>query len=108
MIEHSNFDIYTPDTLPLDQDVYLRDEAFAKDYEASFLALWDGKDWEPSGYVSFVAVKHVSPVSLELSWFPNIFDRFHEVTVVLPRDEIVYCVGSWQFDEKPSIFVKSD
>jgi hypothetical protein len=108
MFEHPDFDKYTPETIPINRDVYLRDEVYAKEYETSLIDLFSGGKGEPVGYVSFVAVTHVSPVSVELSWFPNLFDRYHEVSVVLPRDQIVECVGAWRWDERPSIFVKSD
>jgi hypothetical protein len=30
------------------------------------------------------------------------------MSIILPRKQIVVCVGSWNYDEKPSIFVKSE
>jgi len=108
MFKHPNFDIYTPETLPLDQDLYLRDEVFAEAYEQSLLDFWNGQPWEPVGYASYAVVNSVGPASVEISWFPNIYDRVHKVSVVLPREKIVFCVGSWRAEEKPSIFVKSD
>jgi hypothetical protein len=49
----------------------------------------------------------VTERSIELSWFADVFERFHEVAIDLPRDQIVFCVGSWRWDEKPTIFVRS-
>jgi hypothetical protein len=43
---------------------------------------------------------------LELSWYPNISDRFHEVWVRLPRDVFITCVHTPHWDDKPHIFVK--
>jgi hypothetical protein len=108
MFNHPYFDRYTPDTIPLDTDVYLRDETFLGEYEDSLLAHWAGKEWKPVGYVSWVSARRITSHSIQLSWFPDISDRFHELSIVLPRDQIVACVGSYQWDEKPSIFVKSE
>jgi hypothetical protein len=47
--------------------------------------------------------RHLSPSS----WFTRTAKRFHEVSIALPRDQIVACVGCWQWDEKPTIFIKS-
>ncbi len=38
----------------------------------------------------------------------NVYDRWHESAIALPRDQIVLCVGAWNYDEKPTIFVKSE
>jgi hypothetical protein len=39
---------------------------------------------------------------------PNIFDRFHETSVFLPKTEFVDCIGSWRYDEDPHIFVRTE
>ncbi len=57
------------------------------------------------GYVSPVAVRRINKNSLDLSWYPNTFTRFHEVSITLPKDIIKICVGCWQYDIKPYIFV---
>ncbi len=43
---------------------------------------------------------------MEISWYPNIHDRFHEVTVTLNKAEFITCVASRKWDEKPHIFAK--
>lgn len=43
---------------------------------------------------------------MHLSWYPNIYDRFHEVRVRLPRSAFLEGVDCWQLDEKPSLFVR--
>ncbi len=108
MFENKIFDLYDFDKTPLDTDLHLRDEIFIKEYEASLLEVENGGDWKSVGLVSYVAARRVNQSSIELSWFPNIFDRFHELSVVLPRNQFVACVGCWTQDETPSIFVKSE
>ena len=60
------------------------------------------------GYVSHVAVRRINEETLELSWYPNIRSRFHEVSIILPRDKVKVCVACDQYDVKPYIFVDND
>lgn len=108
MFEHSDFDVYTVDDIPLGTDLFLRDEAFMQDWEIANLRCFDGGEYEQVGYVSFVAAEAIHEGGVELSWYPNIFDRYHRLTVFLPRNRIRACVGSNRWDEKPSIFVESE
>ena len=106
MFEHPYFDLYRFDTIPLDRDCFLMDEAYIEEYEKSLLSVFSGCDYEPIGYISYAAVRRINDTSLEVSWYP-VLDRFHEVVITLPQTEFVTCVGSWRWDEKPHIFVKS-
>jgi hypothetical protein len=58
------------------------------------------------GAVSGIAANGVRSDLLDLTWYPNHFTRFHRVDITLPRSQFVRCVGSWQWDEKPHVFVK--
>jgi hypothetical protein len=107
MFDHPLFRTYTFEDVPLDRDVYLMDERWLGQYEASLVAMFNGGKYENIGYISYAAIRHVNELSLELSWYPIVHDRFHEVTVRLPRDQFITCVDCWQYDEKPHIFVKS-
>jgi len=71
------------------------------------LGFFNGEEDQNVGYVSYVAAKKVNEYSIELSWYTNIYDRFHVISITLPRDQFVACVGCWRCDEKPRIFVKS-
>ncbi|BFU93425.1 MAG: hypothetical protein NTNFB02_01470 [Nitrospira sp.] len=106
MFVHEHFDKYSFENIPLDRDCYMMDEQYIDEYEKSLLKVFDRGEYEPVGYVAPVAVRQIRDGFLELSWYPNSFDRFHEVIVNLPRSEFVCCVGSWRWDEKPRIFVK--
>ena len=108
MFENPIFGIYSAEEIPLDTDLYLRDAVDIDEYEASLLKVENGGEWAPVGYVSYVAARRVNSFSVELSWFPNISDRFHELTIILPRDQIVVCVGCHTQDETPALFVKSE
>ncbi len=107
LFDHEMFDKYNFEDIPLDRDLFLMDEMFLKEYENSMLRFFRGSDDEKVGYISYVAARKVNNNSIELSWFPNPFDRYHEVSMKLPRDQFIACVGCWQCDEKPHIFVKS-
>jgi hypothetical protein len=110
MFEHEAFDKYAYEEIPLNRDVYLMDEKWMTEYEASLVDVFNenGANYKSVGYISYACARRILPGGIEFSWYPNIHDRFHEVSAWLPRDAIVACVGSWQWDEKPRIFVKSD
>ena len=61
------------------------DEKWLTQYEASLIAMFNGADYSPAGYISYAAIRRIDTYALEVSWYPNIYDRFHEVTVTLPR-----------------------
>jgi hypothetical protein len=107
MFDHPLFRVYPFERVPLDRDVFLMDERWLTQYEASLVSMFNGDDYTNVGYISYAAIRRIDEFALELSWYPNIHDRFHEVTVTLPRDQFIVCVDCWQYDEKPHVFVKS-
>ena len=107
MFEHPLFRTYTFEEVPLDQDAFLMDEQWLEQYEASLVSMFNGAAYENVGYISCAAARHVDEFSLEILWYPNRHDRFHEVRVRLPRDQFITCVDCWRYDEKPHIFVKN-
>lgn len=108
MFDHPLFQIHSFNDVPLNQDVFLMDEKWLPQYEESMISMFNGGDYTPVGYISYATLRRIDDFALELSWYPNIHDRFHEVTVTLPRDQFVICVDCWQYDEKPHVFVKCD
>ena len=107
MFDDERFDKYQYEDIPLNRDCYLVDEKYAAEYEYMYLRAFNGQSYDTVGYVSYISVIAIHENSLEISWFPNIYDRFHEVTISLPRNNIKRCVGCWQWDWKPTIFVES-
>lgn len=108
MFSHEYFDKYAFEDIPLNRDIYLMDEKWITEYEASLLNIFEGNgaDYKPVGYVSYACVRSILAGGVELSWYPNVYDRFHEVAAWLPKDAFVICVGSWRCDEKPHVFVR--
>jgi hypothetical protein len=86
----------------------VQDEIYIEDYKQSIADRDNGGEWKPVGYVCFVAVKRVTLDIIELSFFPITSDRRHELPIVLPRDQIITCVRAWNWDERPTLFVKSE
>lgn len=107
MFDHPKFDTYSFEEIPLNQDLYLVDELYMSEWEKCMLNLFDGGDYDPPGYVSYVGARSIGNNHAELTWYTNINTRFHSVTVSLPKDQFVLCVGCWRYDENPRIFVKS-
>ncbi|MDZ4180828.1 MAG: hypothetical protein U1E29_16625 [Coriobacteriia bacterium] len=108
MFEDARFDKYEPEYLPINEDMYLVAMKYAAEFESMHLAMFEGGSFQPVGYVSYIAVRAVQEHTLELSWYPNIHDRFHELTILLPRDKIFESVGCWKWDWDPTIFVDND
>jgi hypothetical protein len=107
LFDTPDFENYTPEALK-NYELLLQDEIFIEDYRRSIIEQNNGKKWKPFGYVCFVAVRRVTVKTIELSFFPITSDRHHELPIVLPRDQIVSCVRAWQWDERPTLFVKSE
>src|ERR1700731_838033 len=98
MFEHEAFDKYAYEDIPLNCDVYLMDERWMAEYEASLVEVFNGNcaNYEPVGYISYASVRRVMAGGIEFSWYPNVFDLFHEVSAWLPRGAFVARIGSWQ------------
>jgi hypothetical protein len=108
VFDHPDFRVFDFESIPLNQDLYLVDEAEAPAYERSMVDLFEGRSDPPVESVGYIGARSVSVDSVALSWFPNIFSRFHEVSISLPRDQFVACVGCDRYDETPHVFVKSE
>lgn len=110
MFEHEDIDKYSFEEIPLNQDCVLMSEKYMEEFSNALVGMLDGKDVNPYevGYVSFVGGRQINKNSLDLSWYPNIHTRFHEVSISLPKDKIRTCVGCWRYDVKPYIFVEHE
>jgi len=106
--EHQKFEHYCFDDIPLNQDLYIMDEAHIQEYEKSFLNFFNGADFKIIGSVGFVSARKINENSIELSLYANSGDRFHEVSILLHRKNFICCIGCYQCDEKPHIFVKGE
>lgn len=108
MFDHPDITLLDIEDVPLDRDIYLMGEQWMRAYSESLLRGIAGGDWDIVGYISYACARHASSDSIDLSWYPNIFDRFHEVRVTLPRKNFILCTELWQYDEKPRIFVSDE
>lgn len=104
---HHDFRTCAFEDVPLNQQIYFVDECWMSDWEAAQVEMFDGKECRNIGYVSRATVRHIGADAIEISWYPNIFDRFHEVAILLPRSAFVLYVECPEYDEKPRIFVRS-
>lgn len=107
LFEHEYFDTYEFEEVPLNRDIYLVDDKHLKEYIHSMLKFFNGNDYKHVGSVSYIAARAINKNSIELSWYANVHDRFHEILISLPKSQFITCVGSRYCDEKPRIFVKS-
>lgn len=107
MFDDSDIDKYSFEEIPLDRDCFLMSDIYMEEYEEALGKMLRGEECNPYevGYVSPVAIRKINNNSLDLSWYANTHTRFHEVSITLPRDKVKICVGCWQYDQKPYIFV---
>lgn len=116
MFSSGLFDAYDPADLPIDQDIALMDEKYLIAWEQAWrlndaLDEEDGSPGpEPSpfevGYVMSASVIRQLTHGLEISWYADTHQRFHELKIVLPLTEMVQCVEVHKYDGKPTVFVK--
>ena len=78
-----------------------------EEFSAALIKMLKGQEVNPYevGYVSHVAGRKINTNSIELSWYPNVYTRFHEVSISIPKDKVIACIGCSQYDIKPYIFV---
>ena len=110
MFAHEHIDKYSFDDIPLDRDCMLMSETYMKEFSAALIRMLEGKEVNPYevGYVGYVAGRKINANSIDMSWYPNVHTRFHEVSITIPKEKIKACVGCWRYDIKPYIFVDHD
>ncbi len=109
MFDHEWIEEYGFEDIPLNRDVYLMEERWLHSYEKAMVAFLRGKlDDFNVGEVAFAAARGLAGEAMQMSWYPNIADRFHEVRVHLPRSAFVAAVGCSRIDEKPRVFVRNE
>jgi hypothetical protein len=106
LFDHPHIEKYQFEDIPIGRDLYLMDEKWMAEYDHALAKLIAGAEYDVVGYISYAAARNISEHAVELSWYPNIHTRFHELRISLPRDQLICCVGCWRYDEKPRIFVK--
>lgn len=106
-----SFQTFTLEKLPLQRDTWIMDEIYLNEWESAWLKTIAGDDHISPyqvGYVTPIHISKITPAGAEISWYPNIHDRFHEVKTFLPRKEFITAVIAHQFEKRATIFVKSD
>jgi hypothetical protein len=95
--------------IPLNSDLIVMDEKWIADYEREWVQVFNSSSADPYTvrYITPVSARSVGDGWVELSWYVNINDRFHEVPLFLPEDCVVACVDVPAYDEKPHVFVRS-
>lgn len=107
LFEHEHIDKYSFDDIPLNQDCMLMSGIYIEEFSAALINMLEGKGVSPYevGYVSYVAGVMINANSIDMSWYPNVHTRFHEVSISVPKENIKASVGCWRYDIKPYIFV---
>ena len=83
------------------------DIKYAQEYEQSWLRMFKGGPNENVGYVTSAYITSVVDTHVNAVWFPNQSDRYHQVTVHIPRNKILFAVDCWQYGEDPHLFIDS-
>ena len=107
MFDREDIEKYEFEAVPLNRDIYLMQEKFLHECEKNMVQFLERKaEFASVGVIAYATANAINGGSIEISWYPNVSDRFHEVRIFLPRAEFITCVGSWTIDEKPHIFVR--
>lgn len=110
MFEHDQIDKYSFDNIPLNQDCLLMSEIYMEEFSVALIQMFEKQGVNPYevGYSGYVAVRKINSKSIDMSWYPNIHTRFHEVSISIPKEKIKASVGCWRYDIKPYIFVEHE
>lgn len=106
MFDHKLFKVYHFDQIPLNRDVYLMDEKWIAEWESGMVKMFNRGGYPIVGYISHAAVRAIGESALELSWYPNVHTRFHEMKIIMPLEQLIKCVGCYEYDHDPVLFVK--
>jgi hypothetical protein len=107
MFENRNFVTVEWEEIPLETDCFLVADSDLSKVEAAWLQCFTEGEFDPDYLVTFVAPRSIDESGMEISWYPNISTRFHELAIELPRAEFVTCIHSHTYDMKPHIVVRS-
>ena len=108
VFEHPDFDRHEWREIPLDQDCWLIDDALSDDFCSAMRDMTEGGEFRAMPYQSYASIRKVTDDCATMSWYANFETRFHEVPVLLPRDQFRYCVSSWNWDIPPCVFVSGE
>ncbi len=106
LFDHPGIRKYAFAEVPLNEDIFLMDEKWIQEYDQALLTMFRGGLYPDVGYVSYAAATQIDADSMQISWYPNIFDRFHEIKVTLPKDQFIACVDCYNHDGNPRLFVQ--
>src|SRR4051794_40148318 len=90
------FEIYAFEDVPLERDLFMVDSRLMEKWARSVVK---STGEESEILVGGVSAEKVHADSLELRLFVNTYTRYHAVSVHLPRDKFVGCVGAIMADE---------
>lgn len=110
MLQNENFQAVSFKEIPLNLDLIVMDERWIPEYDREWVKVFSGDKTADTnvGFVTHVAARSIGDEWVEMSWYPNTNDRYHEVPVFLPRSAFITCVDLSKYDERPRVFVKSD
>lgn len=110
MFEHDVFVKYDFREVALGQDTHLMDVRWMRDFETEWIRTAQGEDADPYvvGYVTDISAIEIADNGIEIAFFANTHDRFHELKTFLPESEIAACIDIRGYDSRPTIFVRSE
>jgi hypothetical protein len=110
MFDHSLIEKYSFETVPRDRDCVLMSEVYMEEFSRALEKMLRGEEASPYeiGYMSRVKVRKTNGASMELSWYPDTWTRFHEVSIALPKAVFKAAIECSAYDVKPCIFVSHD
>nr|WP_047169300.1 hypothetical protein [Sphingomonas sp. Y57] len=110
MFEHDVFIKYDFKEVVLGTDTHLMDVRWMREFEAEWIKTARGEEADPYvvGYVTDISAIEIADNGIEIAFFANTHDRFHELKTFLPKSEIAACIDIRGYDSRPTIFVRSE
>lgn len=112
MFDHPDIEVQDIKDVPLSRDCYLVDVSYMSNFEQELtktLARKNGDIYKDI-LVNYAALEYVNDEDdiADFLWYPNAFERFHPVSIHIPKNAIKVCITCDKYDIKPYIFVDSN
>ncbi len=113
MFDHEDLYSHRFDSVPKGIQCRLMTDQFLSEFESTLLNMVTTEDEQSHaiyeiGYGSNLVVNEITDHTLDVSWYADAMERFHEVTISIPRDSFIACVECPKFSLIPYIFVSDD
>ena len=110
MFDHVDLNSYDFDSVPTGVQCRLMTDRFLNEFESTIVEMVRTEDEKEHalydiGYGSSLVVNQIEEDAIDVSWYVDAMERFHEVSIPIPRKHFVACVSCPKYSVQPYIFV---